>query len=290
MINFFIAYRPVFDLFLIHAGLAYSQYIVLRTGAFSVAVPGLAAIGAYCAAILTVRHGIHPFASVVVATAIGTLVSLLLSLPLARLRGVYQAIASLAFVQIVLSLNLYAQDLTGGAMGFTGIPKLVDTVALLAGLVVVFYVIASIDATRLGRSFDAIRQDEAVAASLGISVTGHQMVAFAVSGAIAGLFGALEAFHGYALEPNQFGFGLLITILTYVVFGGRRSVVGPLVGTAFLVALPEIARPMQENRLLVYGVLMIVVIAFLPRGVYDTLRDRLRHRRLAANNAARAPS
>ena len=290
MINFFIAYRLVFDLFLIHAGLAYSQYVVLRTGAFSVAVPGLAAIGAYCAAILTVRHAVHPLVAVAASTVIGTVVSLLLSLPLARLRGVYQAIASLAFVQIVLSLNLYAQDLTGGAMGFTGIPKLVDTAELVAGLVVVLYVIASIDATRLGRSFDAILQDEAVAASLGISVTRHQMAAFAVSGAIAGLFGALEAFHGYALEPNQFGFGLLITILTYVVFGGRRSVAGPLVGTAILVALPELARPMQENRLLVYGLLMMAVIAFLPRGVYDTLRDWLRHRRLAARDTARARS
>lgn len=288
MIDFFIAYRPVVDLFLIHAGLAYSQYIVLRAGAFSVAVPGLAAIGAYATAILTVRHGFHPAISIAIGTVMATLVSLLLSVPLARLRGVYQAIASLAFVQIVLSLNLYAQDLTGGAMGFTGIPKLIYTGELLVALVVVLYVIASIDATRLGRAFDAIRQDEAVAASLSISVTHTQMTAFAVSGAIAGLFGGLSSLHGYALEPNEFGFGMLITILTYVVFGGRRSVAGPIVGTAMLVALPEIARPLQENRLLVYGLLMMAVIAFMPRGVYDTLRDALHRRRIAAADARRA--
>ncbi|MBM3521659.1 MAG: branched-chain amino acid ABC transporter permease [Alphaproteobacteria bacterium] len=281
MIEFFIAYRPVFDIALLHAGLAYSQYIVLRAGAFSVAVPGLAAIGAYAAAILAMRHGLHPLAAVLTGSLLGMAVSLVLALPLARLRGVYQAIASLAFVQIVLSLNLFAQDLTGGAMGLTGIPKLVHTTELAIALVVVLYVMFAIDATRAGRAFDAIRQDEAVAASLGISVTGYQMLAFAVSGAIAGLFGALEAFHGYALEPNQFGFGLLITVLTYVVFGGRRTVLGPLVGTAILVALPELARPLQDNRLLVYGLLMMAVIAFMPQGVYDTLKAAWHRRRMA---------
>jgi branched-chain amino acid transport system permease protein len=281
MIEFFVAYRPVIDLFLLHSGLAYSQYIVLRTGAFSVATPGLAAIGAYAAGILTIRHGVHPIVSVLVATSLGAMVSLLLSWPLARLRGVYQAIASLAFVQIVLSLNLYAQDFTGGAMGLTAIPKLVDTLELLIALALVVYVIAAIDRTRSGRAFDAIRQDEAVAASLGVRVTFFQALAFGISGAIAGLFGGLEAFYSYAIEPNQFGFPLLITILTYVVFGGRRTVLGPLFGAAILVALPELARPLADFRLLVYGVLMMVVIAFLPRGVYDTLVEQLHRRRMA---------
>jgi branched-chain amino acid transport system permease protein len=281
MIDFFIAYRPVFDLFLLHAGMAYSQYIVLRAGAFSVATPGLAAIGGYAAGILTARYGYNPFVAVGVGVVLATAVSLLLSWPLARLRGVYQAIASLAFVQIVLSLNLYAQDVTGGAMGLTGIPKLVNTLELLIAVAAVLYIIAAIDRTRSGRAFDAIRQDEAVAASLGVRVTFFQAVAFGISGSIAGLFGGLEALHSYAIEPNQFGFHLLITVLTYVVFGGRRTVLGPLVGTAILIALPELARPLADFRLLVYGVLMMVVIAYLPRGVYDTLIEQIQRRRMA---------
>jgi branched-chain amino acid transport system permease protein len=288
MIAFFIAYRPVLDQFLIGTGLAFSQYIVLRAGAFSVATPGYAAIGAYAAAILTVRHGVSPWVSLVAATALGAAVALLLSWPLARLRGVYQAIASLAFVQIVLSLNIYAQGLTGGAMGLPNIPKVVDTLELVVAVALVLYVLVAINATRVGRAFEAIRQDEAVAASLGVSVTFYQALAFAISGAIAGLFGGLEAFHGYALEPNQFGFALLIAVLSYVVLGGRRSVLGPVIGTAILVALPELARPLAENRPLVYGVLLMVTIALLPRGIWDTLVETVRRQRMARVDAGSA--
>lgn len=275
------AYRPLIELFLLHTGYAFSQYIVLRAGVFSVAHAGFAAIGAYLAAILTVRYGLPAPFSVAAAVIAGIAGALLLSWPLARLRGVYQAIATLAFVQIVLSLNLYAETFTGGAMGFNGIPKLVGLgwLALAAGLVI--YAMAAIGSTRVGRAFEAVRQDEAMAASLGISVRFNQALAFAISGAIAGLFGALEAFHSYALEPNQFGFAFLVAGLSYVVLGGRRSVLGPIVGTAVLIALPELARPLAENRILVYGLLLMAVINFMPRGIVDTVLGAL-HRRRAA--------
>jgi branched-chain amino acid transport system permease protein len=285
MIDFLVAYRPLFDLFFLHGGYALGQYIVLRAGVFSVANAGIAAIGAYLAAILTKTYGWSVPLSLAAATLAGIAVALLLSIPLARLRGVYQAIATLAFVQIVLSLNLWAEPLTGGAMGFNGIPKAVGTVTLFVALAVTAYVMVAINITRIGRAFDAIRQDEAMAASLGVSVVRHQALAFAVSGAVAGLFGGLEAFHSYALEPNQFGFSFLVAVLSYVVLGGRRSVIGPLVGTAILLALPEVARPLAENRMLVYGLLLMAVIAYLPRGVVDTAIEALHRRRMAAAEA-----
>jgi branched-chain amino acid transport system permease protein len=285
MSDFFAAYRPLIELFLLHTGYAFSQYIVLRAGVFSVANAGFAAIGAYLAAILTVRYGLPAPLAVAAAVVAGIACALLLSWPLARLRGVYQAIATLAFVQIVLSLNLYAEDLTGGAMGFNGIPKVVGTGWLVAAVVLVVYAMHAINSTRIGRAFEAVRQDEAMAASLGVSVRFHQALAFAVSGAIAGLFGALEAFHSYALEPNQFGFAFLVAGLSYVVLGGRRSIWGPVVGTAVLVALPELARSLAENRILVYGLLLIAVINFLPRGIVDTALSAVHRRRMAAADA-----
>lgn len=292
MIDFFLAYQPLVDLFLVHAGLAYSQYIVKRAGVFSIATAGLAGIGAYTAAILSVRYGLPPVLGVLVATAAGTLFGLLLSWPLARLRGVYQAIATLAFVQVVVSLTLYAEGITGGAMGFTGIPKWVGTIELALALGLTIYVIWSINTTRIGRAFEAIRQDEAMASSLGVSVTRHHALAFAISGAIAGLFGALEAFHARAIEPNHFGFHLLIAALSYVVLGGRRSTIGPLVGTAILIALPEIARPLAESRLLVYGIILMLVMAYLPKGVADTVIDWFHARRIArrGESTVRAPA
>lgn len=286
MTELFIAYRPLIDLFLLHSGFALGQYIVLRAGVFSVANAGLTAIGAYLSAWLTLKAGVHPALSVVAGTVAGTLVALLLSWPLARLRGVYQAIATLAFVQVVLSLNVYSERFTGGAMGMNGIPKVVSTGTLALSLLATIYIMWALNRTRLGRAFDAIRQDETVAASLGASVRYYQSIAFAISGAIAGYFGAMEAFNTYTIEPQRFGFDFLVAALSYVVFGGRRSIWGPVVGAAVLIALPELARPLAEYRTLVYGLIMIAVMAYLPRGVYDTFVEYLYRRKMARADMA----
>lgn len=282
MSQFIAAYEPLFDLFLLHLGFAFSQFIVLRAGVFSLATVGFAGIGAYTAGILAVNYGLHPAIGLVAATATGMAAALFLSWPLARLRGVYQAIATVAFVQIVVSLNIYAEDLTGGAMGLNNIPKTVGTLGLFIAAAGAVYLMWAITRTRIGRAFDAIRQDEAVAASLGVNIVWHQALAFAISGALAGLFGALEAYHSYALDPNQFAFPFLIAILSYVVLGGRNTVIGPIVGTAILIILPEIARPLAENRILVYGLMLIIVINFLPKGIADSVILWWKARRLAA--------
>ena len=279
-------YLPLVDLILVGAGYALSQYVVLRSGTFSVATAGLAAIGAYSAAILTVTYGLHPALSVVIGTLAGMLTGLLLAAPLARLRGVYQAIASLAFVEIVVSLNLHFDDVTGGPLGFNGIPRFVYTPTLLAAVAGVVALLSAIEKGGIGRVFEAMRQDVAVPASLGVDPTRYHALAFALSGAIAGLFGALDAFKNYNLTPEQFGFPLTVAALSYVILGGRRSVAGPLVGTVILLILPELSRPLAENRMAIYGLLLMLVIGYLPYGVADTLILRWRRRRLSA--AARA--
>jgi branched-chain amino acid transport system permease protein len=290
MNNLYANWGPILDLYLLHLGFAFSQYIVLRAGVFSLATAGLAAVGAYAAGILAVKHAVDPSIGIVVAVVLGVATALVLSWPLARLRGVYQAIATVAFVQIVVSVNIYAEGLTGGAMGLNNIPKVIGTWHLLVAAVAVTYLIWALNRTRLGRTFEAIHENEAVAVSLGVPIARYQALAFALSGGIAGLFGALEAFHSYALDPNLFGFGFLIAVLSYVVFGGRKSVLGPLVGTAVLILLPELARPLAENRILVYGMLLILVINFMPRGIADTALDALRRRRLARMGGEAAQS
>ena len=285
MSNFFTVYHHLFDVFLLGSGYALSQWVVMRAGVFSVATAGIASIGAYCAAILTTKLGWpHPL-SILAGTLLGTLTGLLLSVPLARLRGVFQAIATLAFVQIVVAVGLFWDSMTGGAIGLNAVPILVGTKENLLALLFVIYVLLAIGATRVGRAFEAIRQDEAVASSLGVSVTFHQSLAFGLSGAIAGLFGGLEAFQTFSLFPNTYGFGLIVAALSYVVLGGRRSVAGPIVGTAILLILPEISRPLADYRNALYGVILMLVIAFMPRGIVDTGLLDLRRRRLAAKSA-----
>ena len=100
------------------------------------------------------------------------------------------------------------------------------------------------------------------------------IVHLALSAGIAGLGGGLAAFNTYTIEPQQFGFGLLTLALGAVILGGRGSVFGPVIGTAIFVLLPELARPLSENRFLLQGALLIAVITFLPRGIVDGLRDR----------------
>jgi branched-chain amino acid transport system permease protein len=289
MIDFIQSWKPLAEFVLLYSGYALSQYVVLRAGVFSVAPAGFAAIGAYGAAILAMRLGWPPIAAMAASATAGGLLGLLLALPLARLRGVYQAIATLAFVQIVLSLNLYLDHLTGGANGLNGIPKSVGFWTLLTALGLVVYLITSLNASRSGRAANAVRDDEAVAATLGVSVVMHQSLAFGLSGAIAGLFGALDAFHGYALDANQFGFGLVVAILSYVVLGGRRSLAGPIFGAAFLGLLPELSRPLADYRMLIYGALLIAVIAWMPRGAVDTVLHLWLQRRLRQPSTSTGP-
>jgi branched-chain amino acid transport system permease protein len=93
------------------------------------------------------------------------------------------------------------------------------------------------------------------------------------------------AYHNRSVAPEEFGFGMLVTVLAYVVLGGRRSVLGPLVGAAILSLLPELARPLADNRLIVHGAVLMLVITYLPHGIVDSLMIAYRRR---ATGAARA--
>ena len=125
MIDFVLSYLPLLNLIILNCGLALSQYVVLRAGVFSVATAGLASIGAYTAGLLILRAGVPALVAVFGGALTGMIAALILSVPLARLRGVFQAIATVAMVQIILSIALYGDDITGGANGLNGIDRLV---------------------------------------------------------------------------------------------------------------------------------------------------------------------
>ena len=289
MMNFFFTYQSLFDHILVNALLAMSQYVVLRAGVFSLGSAGFAALGAYCTAILITAAGWPPVAAIAAGTALGTAASALLALPLARLRGVFQAVATLAFVQIVLSAIQNWESLTHGALGINGIPHVANTPTLLAVVALVVVLLVSMGRFSLGRALDVIREDETVAVSLGISVPHYQRFAFILSGALAGLSGGLHATSSYAITPNDYGFGLLVAALAMVVLGGRTTVWGALVGAVVLVSLPELFRVFADYRNVVQGILLMVVIVYLPRGVADTLIATMRDRRLR-RASARAPA
>jgi branched-chain amino acid transport system permease protein len=269
-------WQPLFDLICIHCILAYSQYVALRAGLFSLATAGFASVGGYAGACLLKTLHWDPVSSGLGAILAGVAAGLFLSLPLARLRGAFQAIATIGFVQIMVSLTLYAAPITGGALGLNGIPKVATTIPLIVILALTIALLTTINRTGIGRAFDAIRQDYTMAGSLGISITTYFRYAFALSGGLGALGGCLLAFNTYSIQPEVFGFPLLVSAIAAVILGGRASVAGPAVGTIFLMVLPEIARPLADERLLVQGILLIAVIIYLPQGIVDSLLQRYR--------------
>jgi branched-chain amino acid transport system permease protein len=287
MINFFYTYQSLFDHILVYALFAMSQYVVLRAGVFSLGSAGFCALGAYGTALLITKAGWPPVLAILAGTVLGTVASGLLAMPLARLRGVFQAVATLAFVQIVLSATQNWMSLTNGALGINGIPHVAGTASLAAVVTVVTLLLVLMGRYSLGRALDVIREDETVAVSLGISVPHYHRIAFVLSGALAGLSGGLHAVSSYAITPGDYGFSLLVTGLAMVVLGGRTTVWGALVGAVVLTSLPELFRVFADYRNVVQGILLMLVIVYLPRGVADTLIAHWRDRRLRRGRAAR---
>lgn len=286
MSAFFSAYAPLFDLALFNCLLAFSQYVVMRAGVFSLGTAAFAAVGAYCSAIVTTKYGVGAPLGILLSVILAGAFSALVAFPLARLRGVFQALATLALVQIVLSVTLNWVDLTSGALGINSIPKSVGFSGLLLAVVIVAYLMSAVGNSSIGRSFDVIREDETVAVSLGISVQKHHLIAFTLSGAIAGLAGSLHAYSSYSITPNEYGFNMLVMVLAMVVLGGRVSVWGPIVGAVFLTVLPELLRGFQEYRTVFQGALLMLSIIFLPKGLADTVLDAIRRRRVNSGRAA----
>jgi branched-chain amino acid transport system permease protein len=148
------------------------------------------------------------------------------------------------------------------------------------------YFMYVISRSSIGRAFDALRQDETVGATLGISIRKYHMIAFVLSGALAGFYGGMQSLYTYSIEPEMFGFAFLVAALTYIILGGRGTVTGPIIGAAIMSLLPELARPLADNRQFFQGVLMMVMVAFMPHGVFDGFVLYMRKRRAAA---ARSP-
>lgn len=287
MIDYLLSYSSVLDHVLIYSLLAMSQAVVLRAGTFSIGPAAFAAIGAYTSAILTVTHGWPAPLAIASGTVLAGLVSAFMAYPLSRLRGVFQALATLALVQVMVTIAQNWDSVTNGVLGISGIPKVATTGWLLLIVAACTALTWSLGRFGLGRAMDVIRADETVAVSLGIRVAYHQRLAMTLSGLLAGLAGALHAFNSYAISPEEFGFHMLVHTLASAVLGGATSIWGPLVGSAVLTTLPEFVRFFADYRGVVQGALLMVIIIYLPRGIADTLAVWRHDRRIQREVALR---
>jgi branched-chain amino acid transport system permease protein len=229
-------------------------------------------VGAYAAALLVLRAG----ASSEVALLLAPFVSALVAAPIAwfavRLSGVYLAMATLGFGEVVRVLILNTEDWTGGALGLNGIPQLTQWWHVALAVLLTLFVLARMRRSKVGRAFEAIKEDETAAGLMGINVAGTKLLAFVLGAAIAGLAGALNAHLTFFIGPNEFGFDRGVEILTMTILGGTNGLTGPVLGSLILSLLPELLRAFKDFRLVVNGVILMVIVLFLPKGISDPAR------------------
>lgn len=251
----------------IHMLLALSIYLTLACGLLSLGNAAFMGIGAYAAALATMHLNMPFAAAIAVGALLPALTALVIGIPTLRLAGVYLAMATLAFGEVlrVVLLNL---EITGGALGLNGIPQKTEGWHILfaLGLLVVFFV--RLRASKFGRSLAAIREDETAAAVMGIDVARHKLWAFIMGALIAGVAGALNAHYTFFLSPREYGFDPAVDILTMAILGGTGSFIGPMLGAAVLTILPEALRFLDAYRLAVNGLILIIVTVYMPRGLW----------------------
>ncbi|MEY2645411.1 MAG: hypothetical protein RLZZ611_2060 [Cyanobacteriota bacterium] len=268
---------------LLGALLGLSVYLPLAAGQLSLATPAFYAVGGTLAALLSTRwsalgataDGRLPVLSLVLELVLGGLLAgalaLLLGRLVLRLRGIYLAIATIALVEIVrvAILNL---PFTGGAIGIFSIPQPFSDAGgylLMAALLLLLagWLCQRLEAMPLGRAMTAIREDELAAGSMGIDSTRVKLSAFVLSAVVAGSTGALAAHFLNTWNARQGSFDVSVTTLAFVILGGSRTWLGPVLGGLLLTALPELLRPVGDVRLVLFGLVILLGPVLAPQGL-----------------------
>lgn len=252
--------------------LALSIYLTLSCGLLTVANAAFMGLGAYAAALLTLNAQMPLWLGVSAGTLLAALVALVIGRPTLRLSGVYLAMATLAFGEVVRILILNTEQLTGGALGLNAIPQLTHwfDVALAVGLAL--YVLLRLARSRIGRTMAAIAQDETATELMGLNVRAYKLFAFVAGAGLAGAAGALNAHFTFFIGPNEYGFDRGVEILAMGVLGGTGSPWGAVIGAVLITLLPELLRGLGDFRPLISGLVLIVIILYSPKGLWDLLR------------------
>lgn len=288
-------------LYLVSLGLIYAivalglNLLFGYAGQFSLGHAGFFAIGAYTSAILTARVGVPFIIALPSAGLFTAAIGFLLGLPALRLTGLYLAIATLGFGLSVPQLVLWLREWTGGSMGLHQLPLASIPLGpfpaivfrtdqeyyyLALGVLVVMTILArNIVDSDTGRAFIAMRDSEIAARAMGVNLVRYKTTAFALSAFYAGIAGSLYAHLLHGISPEDFTVFLSIDFVTMVVLGGLASVSGAWYG-AFLLTLLQnlltrlpIVSEFKNLYIVVLGMILILVVAFFPRGIAGAVQD-----------------
>ncbi|MGI9951029.1 branched-chain amino acid ABC transporter permease [Moorellaceae bacterium AZ2] len=244
-------------------------------------------IGGFAAGLLSVKMQASAWFSIPAAILIAGFAGYLIGYCTLRLRGAYFVLASLGFAEVLRLVALNWVEVTGGPMGFPGIPPVVFSVpgigkveltSPLANYLLIWscvgitlLVIWRIINSRIGRALVAISESELLAESVGIDVYSHSMGIVVLSAGIAGLAGALYAHYITFISPDMFYLANTITMLVMVMVGGRRTFGGPIIGAVIFTVIPELLRAAEQFRMIAYGITIILGVLYFPDGVLSML-------------------
>ncbi|QUH26446.1 branched-chain amino acid ABC transporter permease [Serpentinicella alkaliphila] len=263
------------------------------SGQFNIGHAGFFCIGAYTEAVLATRYGWNFWLLLLIAGIFTSLVGFLISLPTLRLRGIYLAIVTLGFSEIIRIIALNWTSVTGGPMGVKGIPSPIFLGIRISGssryyyiflaLAILFIFITNrVITSRIGRAWISIREDELAAKSLGVESSFYKSINFMYGAFWAGVMGAAYAPYYKFIASDMFTLDEGFNILSMVIIGGQGTLVGPFVGSLIVNIITEVFRFAAQYRMVVYAILIITMMWLRPQGLvgaYDSI--------LAGNRARR---
>lgn len=239
--------------------------------------------GAYTSGLLSLKLGLSPWLTIWAGAAVALLFGFLVGYLCLRLRGSYLSLATLAFPLIALGLLFAFPDFSGGELGISGLRRLMLTptanyyVAAISMLAIVFGLWLLAD-SKFGIVLHAIRDDEVAARASGINTLQYKMTVFAIAGAAAGFAGALFAHYLRVAGPSSLEVALSFQVVIWGIFGGVATIYGPVAAVFILYPLTEWLGSIPgvgELRLLIFAVIVLLVLLFMPRGLAPWVRDKI---------------
>ena len=254
------------------------NFIYGYTGYISFAQAGFFGIGAYTSALLAVDGHVSFWITLPLSGLVAAAFGILLGIPALKLSGHYLAMCTIGFGIIVQMLLQNWTAFTHGAQGIGGIPGIsVGPVTLSSSIHYYYFMLAfaclaallswTVAHSNLGRSFQAVREDEIAASTSGINLTFTKVFSFALSALFAGVAGSLYAHMSSYISPDTFSFDQSIVFFTMVLVGGAGTVWGPIVGAVLLTFIPELLRFLQEYYMALFGIGICLAMLFMPRGI-----------------------
>ena len=237
-------------------------------------------VGAYAAAILNQKLSLPPWGSIPIGALFAVLAGLIVGIPCLRLKGTYLALTTLAFPIILIGIVFAFPDFTGGELGISGLDRMVRSrianyYIVVVTMLVLVTVMWKITASNIGIIFHAIREDEIAARAAGINTTRYKLMAFCLSGFFAGISGGLYAHFMRIAGPSTLEVSMSFQVVIWSIFGGIVTIWGPVGAVFILFPLLELFRFWPEFRMLLFALVVLFILLYMPQGMLPWIRDKI---------------